>query len=116
MAEDDDGAVEEDGAEDEDTGDYSSLLGMKNAFREPEERVRIEEPEDDGEGMVRGEVVFPGQDRPAPVPQADARQTFEPHQAFSLEQASATPRPDSQASQDALRSALANLQRMNKAG
>lgn len=107
---------------------YSSLLSMKNPFRtEPEEFVRIDQPEAE-DYAAEPAVVFPGQEPaaqqalPAEV-EAEAEQTpaavrpFDaPHQP-APSTAPVHPRkvPDPIETERALRSALANLQRMSGA-
>jgi hypothetical protein len=101
---------------------YSSLLAMKNPFRPREEFVRIDEPEPSDEA-IEPAVVFPGQEHRAadPEPVAEvaepaARPFDAPHQpAPSTAPARAARAADPAETERALRSALANLQRMSGA-
>jgi hypothetical protein len=109
---------------------YSSLLSMKNPFRGEEEFVRVEEPEA-ADDTIEPAVVFPGQEaaaaEPAPPAEAEAQTEAEeppravrrfdaPHQpAPSTAPVHSRKAPDPVETERALRSALANLQRMSGA-
>lgn len=111
-------------ADEDDDGDYSSLLAMKNPFVRQEEFVRVEEPETDGE-MVEPTVTFPS---PAPPAQAAVADPGEPAQAAArpfdppkqapesaTPSAAPAPRRDPGDAERSLRDALATLQRMSGA-
>jgi hypothetical protein len=132
VAADDDDEDEDDALADVDEN-YSSLLAMTNPFRQREEFVRIDEPEADAD-EIEPAVVFPGheelaaqaaeegseepsEDVAAPPP---ARPFDAPHQSLNQPAPSTAPvrtRPvaDAAETERALRSALANLQRMSGA-
>jgi hypothetical protein len=121
-----DEAEDEDGDEDEEAGDesYSSLLTMTNPFRPAEEFVRVEEPEEEDD-EIEPAVVFPGQEpavmgeavseEPEAAPATNVARPFDaPHQpAPSTAPFRARMTPDPVETERALRSALANLQRMS---
>ena len=105
---------------------YSSLLSMKHPFRPAEEFVRIDEPEEeDGEDAIEPAVVFPSQEptagESAPAEESEtaanvARPFDAPHQpAPSTAPLRSQTAPDPVETERALRSALANLQRMSGA-
>lgn len=116
----------EDEAEDEDAiADEScgSLLSMNNPFRPAEEFVRIDEPEDEGDDAIEPAVVFPSHESAATesapaeetaTPTNVARPFDTPHRP-APSTAPVRPRaaPDPVETERALRSALANLQRMS---
>lgn len=92
--------------EDHEEDGYSSLLGMSNPFNTPKgEFVRIEEPEP-AAGSLEPAVVFPGQGKPT-------ARLFDPPGDAAASNGSA-PRVPADAD-DALRAALATLQRMSGA-
>jgi hypothetical protein len=101
---------------------YSSLLEMNNPFRAREEFVRVDEPEVEDE-EIEPAVVFPGQEASvgeAAAPVSAARPFDAPRQAGNQPAPSTAPaRPravtDPAETDRALRSALANLQRMSGA-
>ncbi len=103
---------------------YSSLLTMTSPFRAAEEFVRIDEPEE-SDDEIEPAVVFPSQEpvvdeavsaenaEAAPVTNI-ARPFDAPHQpAPSTAPVRARTSPDPVETERALRSALANLQRMS---
>lgn len=92
--------------EDDEEDGYSSLLGMSNPFSTPKgEFVRIEEPEP-AAGSLEPAVVFPGQGEPT-------ARLFDPPGDAAASNGSA-PRVPADAD-EALRAALATLQRMSGA-
>ena len=100
-------------AEPDEEPDYGSLLTLRNPFQQrAEEFVRVEEPDEPDQGPAPA-VVFPGRDL------ADARsgaRPFDPPAAGEGETGSApSPAADADA-QEALRKALATLQRMSQSG
>jgi hypothetical protein len=117
--EDDDGIADE---------SCSSLLSMNNPFRPTEEFVRIDEPdepEDEDDDAIEPVVVFPSQEPAATESDSAeelatapnvARPFDAPHEPVPST-APARPRaaPDPVGTERALRSALANLQRMSGA-
>ena len=122
MADQDD-SVELGEPGEEEEGDYSSLLEMKNPFVRQQEFVRVEEPEDTA-AAIEPTVTFP---TPAPTysvhagPEQTATATprlFDPPKNPAK---SAIPAPAAMPSQDPgdaernLRAALATLQRMSGA-
>ncbi|WJY19410.1 hypothetical protein QQS45_04045 [Alteriqipengyuania flavescens] len=112
---------DEEYAEDEEDGGYSSLLAMRNPFADAKaEPIRIDLPEEDEDDQPM--VVFPGQSdfaaRPAPVveemfePQDETPDNTVPFARQPTETAQpARPKMDFEESERALREALANLQR-----
>lgn len=131
-------SVDEDDDSDEQLAldeNYSSLLEMGNPFRQREEFVRIDEPEAEDDD-IEPAVVFPAQEMPVPQPEAvDAAEAWDEDDAIDAapvherpfdaprghqpapNTAPARPRParDAAETERALRSALANLQRMSGA-
>jgi hypothetical protein len=121
---------EEEEAEDPDSvaenESYSSLLAMKSPFRPTEEFVRIEEPEEDF-GEVEPAVVFPGSEPKPVAPEAELPAFAQPAKTearpFANPSANGVtklpPRPrtanDRAQAEQALRSALATLQRISGA-
>jgi hypothetical protein len=113
---------DEDDALAESDESYSSLLEMNNPFRAREEFVRVDEPEAEDED-VEPAVVFPGQEAPvgeAAAPANAGRPFDAPTQSGNQPAPSTAPaRPravaDPAETDRALRSALANLQRMSGA-
>jgi hypothetical protein len=114
---------EEDQADDDDDGDYSSLLTIKNPFVRQQEFVRVEEPEDDGD-MAEPTVTFPsapvapfaspafdGHDVAAPRP---FDPPMKPRNSAGPVPSEAAPRDPGDAERS-LRDALATLQRMSGA-
>jgi hypothetical protein len=113
---------EEDQADDDD-GEYSSLLTIKNPFARQQEFVRVEEPEDDGD-MAGPTVTFPsapvapfaspafdGHDAAAPRP---FDPPMKPRNSAGPVASEAAPRDPGDAERS-LREALATLQRMSGA-
>jgi hypothetical protein len=100
---------------DEEDGDYSSLLAMKNPFARQQEFVRVEEPEIE-DGAFEPTVTFP--QPPAPKPDetaaAPAGPSSRPFDPPRVPAASAAPR-DPRDAERSLRDALATLQRMSGA-
>src|SRR5690606_33440533 len=110
-------------------------LEMGNPFRQREEFVRIDEPEAEDDD-IEPAVVFPAQEMPVPQPEAvDAAEAWDENDAIDAapvherpfdaprghqpapNTAPTRPRPvrDAAETERALRSALANLQRMSGA-
>jgi hypothetical protein len=117
FGEDDEIGDEADEAE-EDDGEYSSLLEMKNPFVRQQEFVRIEEPEIEDEAF-EPTVTFPQSSpmQPAEAAKAPAdafSRPFDPPLNPANSAASATPR-DAGDAERSLRDALATLQRMSGA-
>ena len=112
---------DEEYAEDEEDGGYSSLLAMRNPFADAKaEPIRIDLPEEDEDDQPM--VVFPGQGDFAAGPAPVAEEAFEPQDEtpdntvpFARQPTEtaqpARPKMDFEESERALREALANLQR-----
>lgn len=101
-------------ADEDDDRDYGSLLSLRNPFQErAEEFVRVEEPAEADEGPQPA-VIFPrrgGADAPAGV------RPFDPPPAGGDRQAPPPPKSAADGEADeALRKALATLQRMSQSG
>jgi hypothetical protein len=126
----DDGEEVEDDALVAEDESYSSLLAMNNPFRQREEFVRIDEPEAEADDLEPA-VVFPGHEQLAPQAAAEGpgedveapssvRPFDAPHQSLNQPAPSTAPvrtraAADAAETERALRSALANLQRMSGA-
>jgi hypothetical protein len=99
------GPADEEAAEHEAAPDYGSLLTLRNPFHEPrEEFVRIEEPAP-APGDVKPTVVFSA---------AEVARPFDPPSAGPA--AAAVPSAPPAETDEALRRALATLQRMSRGG
>jgi hypothetical protein len=110
--------ADEDDETDEDDGEYSSLLGMKNPFARQQEFVRVEEPESNGD-TFEPTVTFP---HPPPAqtaglpeaPDSSFSRPFDPPRTPANPAPAASPR-DAGDAERSLREALATLQRMSGA-